>query len=261
MNPEDLKTMADVIPEKSRNAFFEAPLRSLGYAINGYLNWNFGPLIQMGAVSDAATKSLASSIEEKTKNLKEEDFDRTKLGIALKAMNDSTYQIENDTLREMFANLISNSINKQKNFDASPLMVNTISSMSPESAEFLSKWHNIFPEKVSTLCSIEKVTMKNEQEIGRAPLLQNIIVLKDLSVYRKEYVIDELRQLGIFELHMDGNLTDPAWEKHYEIVENMASNTIIAVQNSDDMTENAVAKKGYIRLSPFGGALLRLLFN
>ena len=258
MNPEDMGKITDIIPEKSRNALFESPLRSIGYALNGYLNILFGPLIELGAVQDAAAKSLAESVNDKTKNLTEQDLDRNKLGISLKAMDSVHYQIENESLREMFANLISKSINKHENTDASPLMVTTLSSMSPETAEFLINWHRNFPEGNSTLSSVDKMQMVDGQEIGSSPLLQNIIIFKDLSVYHNEYVVDELGHLGIFELHKDGNLTDKLWQTHYNVVEKIASTQYPQLQNA---TQKTIAKPGYIRLSPFGVSFIKLLID
>lgn len=258
MNPEDLSKIADIVPEKSRNALFEAPLRSIGYAINGYLHWKFGPLIQIGAVSDASIKSLSQSIEEKTKGLEESDFDRKKLGLAIKSMDEVGYQIDNETLREMFANLISKSINKNKSKDSSPLMVSALTSISPESAEFLKSWHTEFPEGVSTLNTIVTQQIQDDKPLGSSPIIQNIVIFKDLSVHHDEYIIDELRQVGIFELHMDGNLTDPRWIPHYDVVEKIASTQFPELQNDHQKT---VANKGFIRLSPFGISFINLVLD
>ncbi|MBZ5961473.1 Abi-alpha family protein [Leuconostoc gasicomitatum] len=258
MNPEDIGKMADVVPEDSRNALFEAPLRSIGYAINGYLHYKFGPLIKMGAINDAATKSLAESIEEKTKDLKEEDVDRKKLGLSIKAIDEAGYQLDNETLRNMFANLITKSINKHQNLDSSPLMVSVLTSLSPEAAEFLNSWHNQFPQNVSTFSQIELEQMKNGTSNESSLLVQNIIILSDLKVYQNEYVIDELRQLGIFDLAKDNKLTHSMWEEQYAVVEKIASTQFSNLQTAD---QKIVAKYGSLSLSPFGRAFVRILLD
>ncbi|MCS8595662.1 DUF4393 domain-containing protein [Leuconostoc citreum] len=258
MNPDDIKNIVDIVPEKSRDALFEPALKSIGYAINGYLNLKLQPLIELGAVNYASTKSLAESVNEKAKKWDKQNVDRSKLGLSLKAIDEVGYQIENETLREMFAKLIARSVDKSQNSDSSPLMLSTLTSMSPESAEFLTKWHNEFPNNVSTLNSIEKELSQEGNVIGSSPVLQNIVVFNDGSVHHEEYIIDELGHLGVFQLHLDGNLTDDVWKPHYEKIKEMAATSFPQLQTENQKT---VAKQGYIRLSPFGVSFVRLLLD
>lgn len=258
MNPEDIENIVDIVPEKSRNALFESPLRSIGYAINGFINLKLGPLIELGAVSDASIKSLAESVNEKAQKWDRENIDHSKLGLSLKAIDEVGYQIENETLREMFANLIAKSVDKKQNLNSSPLMLSTLTSMSPESAEFLSDWHNEFPDNVSTLNQIDREVIQEGNVIGSTPILQNIVIFNDLSVRHNEYVVDELNHLGIFELHLDGTLTADLWQQHYEVAKRMVDNQFSLLQNEN---QKIVAKHGFIRLSPFGASFIRLLLD
>ncbi|WP_337089820.1 Abi-alpha family protein [Leuconostoc pseudomesenteroides] len=260
MNPEEMNKIADIVPEKSRNALFEAPLRSIGYAINGYLNLKFGDLITIGAMTEGSLKSLAQSVIEKSEQIDSKNYDTTKLGIALKAIDEAKYSIEDENLRDMFASLITKALDKTQNEYVSPLMVFILSNMSPKSAILFKNWYeSLNGDKVSIVGQlVSKTSDENGNVQGTTMIERNIIVNGYGDILREEITADELITLGIIEIP-DEFLTSELYTNQYEQLEKIITSWPISIT----LTKNQKLSmdKRLIRLTPTGRTLANLLFN
>ncbi|MFZ4853088.1 DUF4393 domain-containing protein [Enterococcus entomosocium] len=82
-------------------------------------------------------KDFQRRIEEKNANIPIENQDNKKLGLTLKALDASVYQLDEEVMRELFANLISKTVDKRFNNEILPIFPTLLSNMSIQEAKIL----------------------------------------------------------------------------------------------------------------------------
>lgn len=82
-------------------------------------------------------KDFQRRIEEKNAKVPIENQDNKKLGLTLKALDSSVYQLEEEVMRELFANLISKTVDKRINDQILPIFPTLLSNMSIQEAKLL----------------------------------------------------------------------------------------------------------------------------
>ena len=76
-------------------------------------------------------------LEEGTSSIPLENRDDSKLGLVLKAVEDSKYQLDEDDIRELFTKLITSTLDNRKNDKVLPIFSTIISNMTPSEANLL----------------------------------------------------------------------------------------------------------------------------
>lgn len=127
----------NLIPESTLAEFLNPTATTLGKSMGGLVKRVFFPLVKLNAEMDEKINSMEQSVKNSVNNIPIENRDSTKMGLALKALEDSKYQLDSAELREMFATLISSSLDKTRNQYLSPRFSTALSQFSPEDAKFL----------------------------------------------------------------------------------------------------------------------------
>ena len=81
-------------------------------------------------------EDYVSKIQNKTQEIPEEFLQEPKLNIVGPALEASKYYIDSEILREMFANLISSSVDSRKSSKTHPSFVEIIKQLSSLDAKF-----------------------------------------------------------------------------------------------------------------------------
>ena len=141
----------------------------------------------------AETKKL---LEEKLKNIPPEQIEAPEVHIAVPALQYISYCMDNDELRDMYANLLANSMNKVVKNGVHPGFVEIIKQLCPDEAKFLKYMmhHNRVPT----------IGINYKKDDG-----SEINVIKDFSLVPKlsgcerindsEKYIDNLVRLGLLQ--------------------------------------------------------------
>lgn len=137
MDMGEFKELYDLIPDESLVKFWNPILGSLGEGFGGIFYWMFHKPIEYKVIRKAALKDFVIQMSQKMKDIPEDFRDPSKLGLVLEALQNSVYQLNQEEIRAMFANLVANLADKRKNSTITPRYVYILSQLGYEDAVFL----------------------------------------------------------------------------------------------------------------------------
>lgn len=193
-----------------------------------------------------ATKKL---LEEKLKNTSPELIEPPEAHIAIPAMQYISYCMDNKELREMYANLLANSMNKVVKNGVHPGFVEIIKQLSPDEAKIL--------KYMSSNSIIPTVSLRYENNIGSGIYVINNFsnigeIIECESPLDIEKYFDNMVRLGLL-LNSNGlsSLTD---KTIYEPLKNHKLMTQLAtVKNANAKGfEKINFEEGFVKLSSYG---------
>lgn len=103
--------------------------RSIKLALSGWEKW----LIN----GEETIKLTAESVKEKIKDVPEEKLVEPEPHVAIPAMQQLSYCVNNEELRELYANLLVSSMNVDKKWQVHPAFVDIIKQLTPDEAKFI----------------------------------------------------------------------------------------------------------------------------
>ena len=103
--------------------------RTLKLALRGWEKW----LIN----GEETIKLTAESVKEKIKAIPEEKLVEPEPYVAIPAMQQLSYCVNNEELRELYANLLVSSMNADKKWQVHPAFVDIIKQLTPDEAKFI----------------------------------------------------------------------------------------------------------------------------
>jgi hypothetical protein len=103
--------------------------RTLKLAFSGWEKW----LIN----GEETIRLTAESVREKIKNIPEEKLVEPESYVAIPAMQQLSYCVNNEELRELYANLLVSSMNADKKWQVHPAFVDIIKQLTPDEARLL----------------------------------------------------------------------------------------------------------------------------
>lgn len=200
-------------------------------------------------------KQTRKLLEEKLKNVNLDNICSPEPHIAVPAMQYISYCMNNDELRDMYANLLANSMNKVVKNGVHPAFVEIIRQLSPDEEKILKAIKN---ERV-----IPTVTLRAEDKLGRG---QDVV--RDFSVITEtancenigayEQYFDNLIRLGL--LKQAAKYQSLAEEKWYQGLE---TNPFIIqmkeiIQTAYKDHSNPKIERSYIYMTSFGIAFCKI---
>lgn len=127
----------NLLPASTLEELMNPAAKTLGKSVAGLVKLVCYPLLKVNALMDVKINLMEQSVKSNVNSIPIENRDPTKVGLALKALEDARYQLDSAELREMFATLISSSLDKTRNQYLSPRFSTVLSQFSPEDAKFL----------------------------------------------------------------------------------------------------------------------------
>lgn len=227
----------------------DKPTKEIGDIINDLLMLIFGK-VHFSAEKRRikykyALEQYTKSCEEKIKAIPEDRLVEPDLQIISAALEDSKYCVENETLREMFANLISGSLDADKKSSVRPCFSNLIKQMSSREAGIFAafKPNTAFPMveyriplgNAEYKMLVTNVLMATNEKLNYDSLYQRII---DLS---------SLENLGLIVSTFDRQIEE---EKYMYYLHNSVYDEL--QRDMMRIKSTVVIKKGIIYLTPLG---------
>lgn len=206
-----------------------------------------------------------NSIAEKIQKIKPENLQEPPLSVVGPALEASKYYIEEEVLRQMFANVISASMDKSKSLDVHHSFVEVIKQLSPDDALFLEEFKTTRRLPYGKVIVIENKSVKSEPsskldleklfDVKSKPFINYFYYSRTRNDWESnEFNISSLSRLGLIKIQegvtLSNNLIYTEIEdeftllkKHRELVEGSK-----IVPNGFHLK----IEKGTIDLSPFG---------
>ena len=164
--------------------------RTLKLTLSGWEKW----LIN----GEETLRLTAESVREKIKSIPEEKLVAPESYVAIPAMQQLSYCVNNEELRELYANLLVSSMNVDKKWNVHPAFVDIIKQLTPDEAKLIKL---LFPSPFQSYPLID-IRLENEQGKGNI-LYSNFtdIGLNELDVPSNiGLYIDNLLRLKIIEV-------------------------------------------------------------
>lgn len=186
----------------------------------------------------------AQAIRNKTKNISIENLTEPEPYVAVPAIQQLTYSFDSSELREMYANLLVSSMNKETKYFVHPSFVEIIKQLSPDEAKLLKY---LASNPVQPLIDVRLVLKQNEGFILLNHNFTNIaegICDNPNGIYS---YIDNLERLKLIEIPFDEYLKN---DKLYEALEKHP--TIVKLKEDDygeKFKEVKIVKKKFVLTS------------
>lgn len=193
-------------------------------------------------------ESYKKSIEEKTQSIPQENLVEPPLNVVGPAIEASKYYIDSEELRNMFANLIASSIDKDRIEKVHPSFVEIIKQLSPLDAKIL----NLFTLNNSyTICEF-RIKDKNKQ--GFKTYMTNVFLeldkISDLNLVSSS--INNLNRLGLIQLSYTDHFADERLYEKFELTPQFKALQAQLKNNPVLITSFAHIQKGIIETTQFG---------
>ncbi len=213
-------TMKEAMKELAKDAYADAgkpivkPAGELVGLVPRAIKAALSPLEKWILQKEYNVEETKKLLEEKLKNIPPEQIQPPEPYIAVPALQYISYCLDNNELRNMYANLLANSMNSVVKDGVHPGFVEIIKQISPDEAKIL----NYF----SVEKSIPTISLKSVNDSGGYTIIMNVFsnIGKlvqcekpfDISVY-----FDNLIRLGLLESGTMIHFTD---QKKYEPLKN-----------------------------------------
>ena len=201
------------------------------------------------------TKKL---LEEKLKNVPPELIQPPEAHIAVPALQYISYCMDNEELRDMYANLLANSMNEVVKNGVHPGFVEIIKQLCPDEAKILRYF--------STHTVIPTITLRYENEKGEGVnVVQNFSNVGELAQCENPFEVNKyfnnLIRLGLLESsQVLSSLTDK------NLYEPLKNHRYIQVRTDESVLQKSRFKKanfneGYISLTDYGKSFCNICLN
>lgn len=246
------------IPDETTNAALKPTAKALGDASGSLFTAGFhlifDPLRKFNIRKDQELTDYANKIQNHITDIPEEYRDASKLSLVLKAVDDSKYRLDDATMREAFARLIANALDKRQNEDFYPAYSDILSNMSSNEALLLQHIRQNFGSSILTLK--KKFMYEN---------LSYTIEKKTIFIFDFGYdpspkinlTIDLLHKSELITIDSDFHLTDEHYAKQYSETENELMNKLNTTQIPEGTKLSF--QEGSIRLSAFGESFTKFI--
>lgn len=245
----------NALDNESKHALAYPSAKTLGLAIDGLVTLTCYPLLKARIFTQGRLKQYQKEVSNKIDQIPEKNRDRSKLGLAIKAIEESRYQLNEDDVRQMYVNLISSTVDNRKNNEVTPRLATVVAQFGPEEAEFLKTIY----KQIGKQMPLGYLTVENSENIHKRKATNYLCSSDDGSYLGgKDESIDILNSLGIIEVKDNVWLSAPIYDSRYQTIENVLRNS-----TNEPLGKNESFKlsKCYLKLNVFGLSLCHCIFE
>lgn len=209
----------NLIPKAIDNAatnLTDQPTKAIGETLSEIWYLTIGGPIHQAAIKRKERYAIEAEkfkeeVIQKVNSIPKEHQVEPDFQIASTALNDAKFCLENEEIREMFANLIASASDSTKASDALPIFSDIIRKMTPRDASNLASFGNVSNHPIAIYR--EWVT-----QYGYSDTMKNVFLLnKKYSDLRKQSAsINTLCTLGLVEVNYDKKFDASAYSAFYE---------------------------------------------
>jgi len=204
----DPTNMFNIVPETTKEEALNPSASLFGQALSGIAHKVLDPLIRYNIVKEQEMKDFTEKIQNRTTAIPMEDRDAEKVGLTLKAVEDSSYQLNSEELREMFANLIASTLDSRVNNEVHPSFSSILKDFSPKDA---SLFKVLFKENS---LPITTVRVKESSSGTGVNLKENIILLENQDI-SEPVALNNLIRFGLVEIFPGNTLSSQKYVERY----------------------------------------------
>lgn len=251
--------MSNVIPELPESVdnaiknISDLPTQSIGQTLADCWFLVFGGLSQLAEKRKLKyAKDLAEfkkSLDEKVASIPKENLTDAKTQLVMPALENVKYCVEEQELREMFANLISASLDNRRILYVHPTFAEALKTLTPLDAKNLKLIQKNYHLPI---CNI--IHISDENDSIYSVILQNVFLMNpECKSYELQSLsISSLIKHGFIEIRSGESIYDP---NAYSVYENCDEVHQIMAQYPD---RQFGLQKRLVRLTPLGHSFLEI---
>lgn len=263
MSKKDSLFKIDVVPKEILTDLLGPSAKGIGQGLGGIVNFIIGPLRKLNVINEKSYEDFIQKVNHKSNPIPESERDSSKLGIALKIMEDARFQLNEEQMREYFANLLSNSIDKRKNENISPRFSSILLDLSVKDATFLKKIYSA----VNSTVPLSQIKFSD----GKFPGIEQMVAEK-VVLFTDEFLVnpmefDILYSLGLIKYDSDAALSSKYYQDIYlkfSVSELYNSYTKqlnnLRLSNPNENLKEINKYYGYIKLTELGSEFCKRIF-
>lgn len=258
----DKKNPRAVLPQNTKKLLLNPTAKNIGDTLGDVSELILSPVNIATTWANAHIRKFKQSIIDNVNKIPEENRDSSKINLAMKTIEDSKYQIDDDNLKEMFAKLIAASVDKRNNQGLSPRFSNVLSQFSPEDAKLLMQisTNNFDFIRIPTVI----FTAKGNNGSGSSEYGDHFIApdRSTASWFQNELSLNNLVSLGIINQNDEQYLSNDRNKSFYDSVEK--SPEFLSWSNSNALSAigfKPAIKKGFIEFTTFGKKLTQIVIQ
>lgn len=240
----------DNIPELTKSEVLNPQAQLIGQG--GIVHSVFEPLQRLNIIQNQSLHDFQKKIEQGTAQIPLENRDNSKLGLALKTLEDSKYQLDSEILREMFATLISSTLDNCKNNKVKPSFSSVLKDLTTQDAHLVKLFSN---EK-----DVPLVSVRVEDANGTGIDLEKDILIFDSALSTDRLALYSLERLGIISLDPFAQLSSSLYQKKYIDFENnplyLDIKNKLPIIDEEFVCTSIHLVRGTASLTPFGEAFV-----
>lgn len=201
-------------------------------------------------------KVVKESLEHKLSKVPIENLKEPEANIVIPAYESLRYSLNKEQLKDMYINLIANSMQDDKADNVHPAFVSVVNQLSSFDAEFL---RLLFYNKDYQLPKIKIRLQVSKEDTSGIDLLRTLLsplYFSDCSLLDKySFSLDNLERLKIIEIHDDYFLSEP--NIYDDIIKSIDTDSFL---NERDDLNYVNLIKGSIYLTKFGEQFVNSVF-
>lgn len=252
-DPNQIQSVKDCLPKTTVELLLNPTATTVGNAIDGIASIICYPLLALQQISKSRLEQFAREIRMKNEKIPPEYRDSSKIGLAIKAIEDAKYLLNEEDIRKMYVNLIASTIDRRKNDMVNPRLASVVAQFGHNEAKL-----------VDALNLQEDHLLLSSQlwAYSKSPsydhwISQRYFFISKECTYSYNSSIDVLRSLGIINNYNDRHLTADKYTNIYKKIDHkIITEDLIG---SVDRKESVRFKEGYIELSSFGMDLIKCI--
>lgn len=245
----------NALDNESKHALTYPAAKTLGLAADGLISIFCYPFLQARIFTQARLKQYQEETAAKINKIPEKNRDSSKLGLVIKAIEESRYQLNEDDIRHMYVNLIASTVDNRKNKAVNPRLATVVSQLGSNEANFL----KIFYQQLNHQIPFGYLTTKIPNSISTKTASHYLLSIDDGTyLANQETSIDILSSLGIIDVHTSSWLSSEYYKSRYQTIEDVLKKDNNYSVNKD---ENLKLNKCYLKFNSFGESLGHCIFE
>ncbi|MFR3686567.1 MAG: DUF4393 domain-containing protein [Enterococcus sp.] len=200
------------IPDSVKEDMLGPSAKTIGQGLNGIVSVFANPLLKLGMISKKNIEEFEKELYSKTPEIPEENRDSSKQGLAVQALEDALYRLDEEELREYYANLIAAALDDRVNTNVHPSFSTILKQMSSEDALLFKQLTRTSIFLLSQYLPLATVQMKLLPDGGYGMIYKDALILPtgdNFTIEQKNVSLSSLERLGLVKVYRNQQLSGP----------------------------------------------------
>lgn len=259
MDPNQLEVWKEFLPQSTIEYLLNPTAKKVGQSLDGIATVLCWPLLKLRIIQKAKLEQFAKEIQEKNNQIPLKNRDSSKIGLAIKAIEEARYQLDEDDIRKLYVNLIASTVDNRKNNVVNPRLATVVSQFGGTEADLLNEIHLSKNRSLQTA----EIWAFSDNHAYNYKASQRFTFAHGKPTLKYHSSIDVLKSLGVINATNKRKLEGNYYKQIYNLMNNniKSSKYYLNINNSLNENEHLEFMPSYITLTDFGVNLCRCIFE